>query len=67
MKKLMKILIFLFFVLLMIGTTGCDTIDPCKREMKECNYSCGEGWLSGLCKAFCTDDYNRCKNVGGLR
>ncbi len=66
MKKIIiTILISIIFIFSLL-LTGCveleKLVDPCKEDYEECKYSCGDGWLSGLCKADCSDRYNTCKN-----
>jgi hypothetical protein len=45
--------------------SGCEELsrlgDSCSSKFDECNYECGEGFLSSLCKQKCTSDYQRCK------
>ena len=64
----MKFIIRLIVIVLLLVTilsSGCieleKTFDHCKYDFEECKYSCGDGWLSGLCKADCSDRYNNCK------
>ena len=58
-----KILFVALGILLLAGLmlTGC--VDECKNTFEDCNYSCGEGLLSKLCKEKCTYDYNQCKEI----
>lgn len=37
-------------------------IDPCEKELSDCNHSCGEGILNSICKEKCTYDYRECQN-----
>jgi len=64
MKKLIIILMAILLISL-IFVSGCSEItkitDPCKAEYDECNYGCGEGWGSGLCKTSCSSQYSQCK------
>ena len=61
-----KILVIILIISLVLFTSGCVSgiekqIDPCKKQFEECNYACGEGVLSGICKEKCTYEYNKCK------
>lgn len=65
-----KILAVILLISLIIFVSGCVSeiekqVDPCKRELEECNYECGEGILSSLCKEKCTYEYNKCKERQG--
>lgn len=42
--------------------SGVPYVDPCVRAFEECNYECGEGLLSTVCKEKCSYDYRKCKN-----
>jgi len=42
--------------------SGVPYVDPCVRAFDECNYDCGEGILSSVCKEKCSYDYRKCKN-----
>ncbi len=54
------LMLFLMISLLLVG--GCAEIsDPCKSQFENCNYGCGEGWLSGACKEKCSYDYRQCQ------
>jgi len=37
-------------------------IDPCEKELSDCNHSCGEGILNSICKEKCTYDYRACED-----
>ncbi len=41
--------------------SGVPYVDPCERELNQCNHACGEGILSSVCKEKCTYDYNQCR------
>ena len=61
----MKKSIIVCVLLAVLLVSGCSNVnltigDPCKIEFDECNYECGEGWLSELCKTRCTIEYNEC-------
>jgi len=49
-------------LLLVVLLFGCATLDPCKSQFEECNYGCGEGNLSGVCKDACALQYAECKS-----
>ena len=55
----------LLFIILLIGlllVSGCSEIsDPCKSKFEDCNYNCGDGILSSVCKEKCTYQYNDCR------
>lgn len=65
MKKLFLIIMLVVLFLSLI-LTSCSEVsrvtDPCKREFDDCNYGCGDGVFSSVCKEMCTYDYNKCKN-----
>lgn len=63
-KLLFIVLICIVAISFIVVTSGCSQLDPCKRQHEECIYSCGDGWLSGLCKEGCAAEYRRCKNIG---
>ena len=44
----------------MSGNVISQVVDPCERQFNECNYGCGEGILSSVCKEKCSYDYRRC-------
>ena len=46
------IIIAIIAILLIFGGSISQsvriTIDPCARQLQDCNYGCGEGWLAGF-------------------
>ncbi|MBS3165814.1 hypothetical protein J4444_01705 [Candidatus Woesearchaeota archaeon] len=61
------IIIFIIYSVVESGVLDgaiSKSVDPCKRSFEECNYACGEGWLSGACKTKCSYEYNSCKGDG---
>lgn len=61
MKNLMLVFIIIALFLLMGCTEIKKVADPCRSAFEDCNYSCGEGVLSSICKEKCTYDYNTCR------
>ena len=49
------------YVIIQSGALG-KVVDPCERELQDCNHRCGEGILSSICKEKCSYDYRRCKS-----
>lgn len=49
------------FVVIQSGTLE-KAVDPCAKQLDSCNYGCGDGILSSLCKEKCSYDYRSCKN-----
>ena len=61
-KKILIILIGLS-IFSIVFLSGCiNPFDPCEVERQECNNTCGDGLLGGLCKDACTIQYNTCRN-----
>lgn len=60
-------IILLILILSVVFISGCSAVtkvvDPCKGEFDECNYNCGQGLLSSICKEKCTYEYSRCKEI----
>lgn len=64
-KMKTKCLIVLCIISLLL-ISGCSEIsDPCKSQFEDCNYDCGDGILSSICKEKCTYQYNNCKEGSG--
>jgi uncharacterized ion transporter superfamily protein YfcC len=68
-KSQKSIIIMILIILLIVAAfftiqSGAfeRAIDPCEKELSDCNHSCGEGILSSICKEKCTYDYGVCKN-----
>jgi len=59
-SRILKIL-FLISIIGLIFISGCTIGDPCSEKFEDCNYACGEGILSSVCKEKCTWDYNDCR------
>ncbi len=61
----MKTIIISLIVLILFLVAGCSEItkvsDPCKSAFENCNYNCGDGILSSVCKEKCTYQYNKCQ------
>jgi len=64
------IVIFIIILLILLGVAAYfivqsgaleKAIDPCKKQLDECNYGCGEGILNSVCKEKCSYDYRSCK------
>ncbi|MDO8511418.1 MAG: hypothetical protein Q7S55_04605 [Nanoarchaeota archaeon] len=60
-RWLSGVLIAVFLITSLFLTAGCTQEDPCQTEFEQCNYDCGEGVFSSICKEKCTYNYNKCK------
>jgi len=68
LKKLVSAVLFAVLVAGVLATfvfaSDCTaTMDPCEKQLQDCNHACGEGVLAGICKEKCTYDYNQCKGA----
>ena len=55
------LLVAVFLIISLFLIAGCTQEDPCQTEFEQCNYDCGEGVFSSICKEKCTYNYNQCK------
>lgn len=53
------VLIILIIISVLFIAVGCGP--ACAIQKEKCEYDCGEGWVSGLCKTGCTIEYKDCQ------
>jgi hypothetical protein len=63
MNKFLALMFIGFALVSVVSVSGCTNpfVDPCQTEFEQCNYNCGEGIVSGICKEGCTMQFNQCK------
>lgn len=61
---ILVLLILLVMAVYFIFQSGIveETFDLCQSTFEDCNYECGKGILSSVCKEKCTYNYRQCKN-----
>lgn len=42
-------------------SSGVAYVDPCERQLNQCNHGCGEGIFNSICKEKCSYDYRKCR------